>query len=565
MVELSRIVMPLLEENQIRNDVIGGKDGYLFLYGGNAEQFAYLSRSKPVERESVVNFDTNTLRRMDFCQGIGADYLNVVMPSKPVCCEDKLPSAYVGRCTSIYEYYFRNEVTSISASATLYPVTVLRGSQNFKQLDTHLNDAGNLKAANAILSVFGFDLYPSRPLRNQPVPGDLAVMLDRADARSDEPTFDKAMAYLQDYDNKLLLPEGTNTGHLRVIVNTKLPTERRLLVCGDSFSVGLLPVFARYFHMVFYVRGPLFPYHAARKYAPTHVISASAERYIAKGIDDRGLPGPASEYNQSKWYKAGSSVGQMLDILLGDDNVDKSDKEVLSMSQVNSQSVASNNLPGIKIHKTLIVHKPNRFAEIRDKATTVVCGSQRGNTSTVAYCLYNMGFFLGERIGSMNYEDVDILRIMPDPSQKSRFNQAEFARFVNSRNDKYERWGFKIPHASGYVQELTEALRNVVFVVCFRNPVGIIRSIDNWEAHKFPLENMIRIAARPLDAAIEINKTNAPAIFIDTDEIIRRPEVFVRELSEVFQLDFDPAVASSLASSGYKPSSPRIGVTFVPQ
>ena len=554
--------MHLLDEGEIRNQVIGGKDGFLFLYGGAAQQFDHFSGLARVKREAVTNFETNTFRRIEFCRDIGAGYLNVVMPAKPVCCEDKLPDAYAGKIKSLYLEYFQDEVDEKCEAATLYPVHVLRGSQNFRQLDTHMNDSGQLKAANAILSAFGIELDHQASLRTYGSPGDLAVMLGRFDAQSDEPTFVEPLANLRDYDNKLLLPEGTNTGHLRVIVNPEQPTERRLLVCGDSFSVGLLPLFARYFHTVFYVRGPLFPYDVARRFAPTHVISSSTERYLAKGIDDRGLPGPASEYRKSEWYSAGASIGKMLDTILGEQGSLENNEEVVRMNERTRNEGAMNTLPGIKSYKTIILHKPNRFFDMRDRATTVVCGSQRGNTSAVAYALYNMGFFLGEQIGSRNYEDIDILNLLPDPALKAKFDEAEFSDMVAARNEKYERWGFKIPHASGYIPELAKILRDPVFVICFRNPAGVMRSIINRETSRFRIEAMLRVAARPLEAARAVNVTSAPALLIDTDAVIRNPEVFVQEISELFQLENDPAIVEGLSSPGYKPSPPRDGVTL---
>jgi hypothetical protein len=196
----------------------------------------------------------------------------------------------------------------------------------------------------------------------------------------------------------------------------------------------------------------------------------------------------------------------------------------------------------------------------------VVCGAPRGNTSIVAYSLYNLGYFLGERIGELNYEDRDVLRLLPPPKFKSQFSESNFREFVAARNLKYARWGFKLPRASGYVPELAAMLRNPLFVVCFRNAIGTIRSISNRESAKVPIARMLTVAAQPVTAALNvIEHTDAPAILVDTDEVVATPGVFLQEISRTLGLHGDLGVIrDAIAKRGYKPSMPRDGVTFCP-
>ena len=48
----------------------------------------------------------------------------------------------------------------------------------------------------------------------------------------------------------------------------------------------------------------------------------------------------------------------------------------------------------------------------------------------VGFSLYNLGYFLGERIGELNYEDTDVLRLLPDPTGKTGFSESNFGEFV---------------------------------------------------------------------------------------------------------------------------------------
>jgi hypothetical protein len=196
-----------------------------------------------------------------------------------------------------------------------------------------------------------------------------------------------------------------------------------------------------------------------------------------------------------------------------------------------------------------------------------ICGSQRGNTSIVGYALYNCGYFLGERIGSLNYEDADVLKLIPDPASMVQFSEETFSEFVGARNAKHERWGFKLPHASGYVLELSSLLRHPVFLMCFRNPVGILRSISEREQKRIPIERMLSIAARPACAALElVQATEAPVILIDTDRAAETPGVFLEELCKAMALSGDlVAIRNAISKRGYKRSLPREGVTLLPQ
>ena len=217
--------------------------------------------------------------------------------------------------------------------------------------------------------------------------------------------------------------------------------------------------------------------------------------------------------------------------------------------------------------RTLVVHRPGKLANILGKETLVVCGAQRGNTSMVAFSLYNLGYFLGERIGELNYEDADVLRLLPDPTGKAQFSESNFREFVAARNLKYARWGFKLPHASGYVPELAAMLRNPLFVVCFRSTIGIIRSISKREPQKVPIARMLSVASQPVTAALNVVlNTDAPAIFVDTEAAVATPGVFIQEISQTLGLHGDlVAIREAIAKRGYKPSMPRDGVTFSAQ
>lgn len=215
--------------------------------------------------------------------------------------------------------------------------------------------------------------------------------------------------------------------------------------------------------------------------------------------------------------------------------------------------------------ETMVVHRPRLLAETIGSETTVICGTPRGNTSAVAYTFWQLDYFLGWHIGQKNHEDQEILDLLPEP--KSDFDPRALATTVASRNQQFQRWGFKVPRATEYIEELSGVLRNPVFVICFRNPVGVVRSTTHREEKRFRLDKLLAKTARSIDAAITaVTKTTAPVVLIDTERAFSKPRNFVAEISSLWRLDGDvDSISAALSKPGYKHAFERDGVTIKPQ
>lgn len=116
----------------------------------------------------------------------------------------------------------------------------------------------------------------------------------------------------------------------------------------------------------------------------------------------------------------------------------------------------------------MVVVRPDSLNRVLGYETLVICGPSRGGTSIISYVFLKIGYYLGEGLGH-NHEDQDILTAMG--------NSSEMHRIVAERNQRFKRWGFKVPDAIYYIDWLTGALRNPVFVVSFRNPVATAKTI----------------------------------------------------------------------------------------
>lgn len=86
----------ILKEGEIKNNVLVGRDNYLFLYEGRHNQFSYLIGKKKVSQGSIDNFNNNIKNRKEYLSSKNIEYRHIVFPSKPLLKKQYLPSVWVG-------------------------------------------------------------------------------------------------------------------------------------------------------------------------------------------------------------------------------------------------------------------------------------------------------------------------------------------------------------------------------------------------------------------------------------------------------------------------------------
>jgi len=214
-------------------------------------------------------------------------------------------------------------------------------------------------------------------------------------------------------------------------------------------------------------------------------------------------------------------------------------------------------------------------------------------TSAVAYTLHRSGYFLGDTLGELNYEDQELLRILPRRHLLTKMRPDEFetaspeeliapeptlseildarglTKFIAERNRRFRRWGFKLPHASEYCEDLLPILRNPIFVFCIRNPVATCRSLNRREQHmKNPLSRLREIQV-PLLSMLRVARRGEPFIAVNMDEAKRRPGRFANEISETLALEASTEIRKeitvALGQPGYKRAARSDAIVFKPQ
>lgn len=281
--------MSLINVGEVKQGVLGGLDGYLFLFDGGQQQFAHLVGDQIPSPASVENFFENLESRHSYCEAKGIAYLHVVFPSKPVIVTEKLPPQWRSRVKSLFLTRYLATRSEGCPPWLFYPRDFLRELDAkrsvFKKLDTHLSNFGSLSVARWMLQKIGLDYKPEEYFSEMSAEftGDLARMLGVTDTIPGI----RIQSMLPNFlvDNRSALPGNTN--HIVVLHNPNTASEKRLLIFGDSFSQGALIYLAPSFRDIVYVRSATFQTDLVELIGPDVVFSANAERYLSKVDSDR--------------------------------------------------------------------------------------------------------------------------------------------------------------------------------------------------------------------------------------------------------------------------------------
>lgn len=201
----------------------------------------------------------------------------------------------------------------------------------------------------------------------------------------------------------------------------------------------------------------------------------------------------------------------------------------------------------------------DRLKERVGGETLVVTGSPRGGTSAIAYALLGCDYFLGDRLGVKNHEDRDMISVFDMDSRRKR--RAEFARLAAARNAAHGRWGFKLPKAALFLDEIAAATRNPIALIVTRNPLAVGRSIVG-RGPSFPkgpdglLKAVTLAAERMAAAAKSAQAASMPSILVDFDQFRSDTRANIAFLADTLRLEVDgqrlDEIATAIETPGYK-------------
>ncbi len=279
----------------ITNNVLVGKDGWLFLHQGGHNQFAYLLGEKIVEEESIDNFSNNIKNRVSFCKARKIQYKHIVFPSKPLIKRKFLPEKF-NVIESLYEKSYLPSLSTESVEAVWYLKDFLKKEEEtystFLKYDTHMTDRANFSIASALATFAGVselneNFYTSmfKVFR-----GDLSRLLDSEMLTSEE-TLKLNLKHPMIYEvgNREFLEGNSN----KVFISHSFDADNklRLLIFGDSFFKDLLKFLKPYFKDILFIRSSHIENDIVELYQPDIIFTGNAERYFSEVTLDSSRKG----------------------------------------------------------------------------------------------------------------------------------------------------------------------------------------------------------------------------------------------------------------------------------
>lgn len=268
------------EKYNQENMVLEGKDGYLFLKGGNHQVLNLFTQKTKPSLISINNFWENLISRKGKCELLSIEYKHFVFPDKIYLLRNKLNE----NITSVYKQYY--EPLKINQLCEYLDFNDTDCEDYFSKTDTHLNAIGNIRILehmfgkqlilNDLISRIEQDLYVEDLWI-----GDLGSKVNLAKPESISKL--KTQSSVKRVHNGV---KGGNNGIIDIFCNEKSVKDEKLLIFGDSFFRSLLPYLTFLFKEIVFCRTPFYHDEVVSLYKPNIVFTGNAERYLSNVKND---------------------------------------------------------------------------------------------------------------------------------------------------------------------------------------------------------------------------------------------------------------------------------------
>lgn len=173
------------------------------------------------------------------------------------------------------------------------------------------------------------------------------------------------------------------------------------------------------------------------------------------------------------------------------------------------------------------------------KKTLILFGMPRGGTTMIANVVRSMGVYLGEGL-PVNLEDCDfnwdvLGRTNPDWTREQKI--ASIRQSVESRNQKFDIWGWKYPRVDLYLKDIHSQVVNPMFVCVFRDVVA-----STWRSvvrRGQPAADVIGYALElQANQLTLLDETGAPSLLVSYEKAIDDPLQLAASLNQFMGLGF---------------------------
>ena len=173
------------------------------------------------------------------------------------------------------------------------------------------------------------------------------------------------------------------------------------------------------------------------------------------------------------------------------------------------------------------------------KKTLILFGMPRGGTTMIANVVRSMGVYLGEEL-PVNLEDGDFnwdILGRKNPEWTREHKIASIRQAIESRNQKFDTWGWKYPRIDLYLKDICSQVVNPMFVCVFRDVVastwrGVVR-------RGRPAAGAIRYALElQANQLALLEEAGAPALLVSYEKAIDDPLQLAVSLNQFMGLGF---------------------------
>ena len=270
----------------VENDVIklpNSEQLFLAQMETAQRQFSHFVGERELDLKMQQIFRNNIFLNNEFCEKEGITYKHIVFPAK-------IPSfkeLFAEHGLNVKPMFRKaHELENVS-----YPITSLNPEIDFYKTDTHNSDIGKLNLCNFILSELDAETISNKVLfEKKEFKGDLAQKLDMESSLEDKFIGFEALN-IESFSFGTAKALTGNMGRIIFNYNKGAKYKSRLLLFGDSFIQGLIPILNFYYEEIVYFRSPYVMQDVAKNLSPDIIITSNAERYLAS-VPDASLCPP---------------------------------------------------------------------------------------------------------------------------------------------------------------------------------------------------------------------------------------------------------------------------------
>lgn len=258
---------------EIENSITFGKDGFIFLTGGNHQIKRHFTKSNTVSNTNINTFYDNIKFRKKICETNNSHFQHFIFPEKLYLSRDKANE----KTHSIYLENFTDQSCNKNITYLL-----LSHKSSFKfnhKTDTHFNLFGNLEALKEIINNDSdVDEYIHKVKENTYIEffsGDLGTKT-KPNTQELKVNYRPFFSYTREHNGLT----GGNNGIIDIVINKDALYDKKLLIFGDSFFRSLLPHLTYFYKDIMFFRTGNFHNEIFKIYKPDLVFTGNAERYL---------------------------------------------------------------------------------------------------------------------------------------------------------------------------------------------------------------------------------------------------------------------------------------------